>query len=43
MAQGWQNFRGAWERFRTEATEYRELDSERVLVLARFSRKDERA
>ena len=39
MAHGWRNFRSAWERFRAEATEYRELDSERVLVLARFSGK----
>ena len=28
---------GAWEDFRTEAEEYRELDGERVLVLTHFS------
>jgi ketosteroid isomerase-like protein len=34
MAEGHHDFLGAWEGFRTEAEEYRELDDERVLVLA---------
>jgi ketosteroid isomerase-like protein len=37
MADGWRNWLGAWEDFRVEAEEYRELDAERVLVLAHFS------
>jgi hypothetical protein len=36
MAEGWRSFLKTWEGFRTEATGYRELDGERVLVLARF-------
>jgi ketosteroid isomerase-like protein len=36
MATGWRSFLGAWEGFRAEAKEYRELDGERVLVLAEF-------
>ena len=36
MAAGWRSFLGAWEEFRVEAEEYRELDDERVLVLAHF-------
>jgi ketosteroid isomerase-like protein len=34
MAQGWRDWLSAWEEYRTEPEEYRELDSERVLVLA---------
>jgi hypothetical protein len=35
MSAAWQDFLRAWERFRSGAAdEYRELDSERVLVLA---------
>ena len=37
MAEGWRGFLSAWEEFRVEAEEYRELDDERVLVLAHFS------
>ena len=33
MAEGWRDFLGAWEDFRIEADEYRELDTEHVLVL----------
>ena len=33
----WRDFLGAWEDFRIEAEEYRELDQERVLVLDRFT------
>jgi hypothetical protein len=37
LAEGWRKFLSAWEDFRTEALEYRELDDERVLVVARLS------
>lgn len=37
MAEGWRSFLRTWEEFRTKADEYREVDRERVLVLARFS------
>src|SRR2546422_9583544 len=37
MAEGWREWLGAWEEFRAEADEYRELDDERVLVLDTFS------
>jgi ketosteroid isomerase-like protein len=37
MAAAWRDFLSAWQDFRSEAEEYRELDNERVLVLARFS------
>jgi ketosteroid isomerase-like protein len=33
IAKAWGDFLGAWEDFRHHATEYRELDSERVLVV----------
>ena len=33
MAEGWRDFLGAWEDYRCEGEEYRELDDERVLVL----------
>jgi hypothetical protein len=33
MAEGTRDFLGAWEQFRIEATDNRELDDERVLVL----------
>jgi ketosteroid isomerase-like protein len=35
MAQAWRDVLGAWEGFRPEVEEYRELDGERVLVLFR--------
>jgi ketosteroid isomerase-like protein len=34
---GFRTWVDAWEEFRTEADEYRELDDERVFVLTRFS------
>jgi ketosteroid isomerase-like protein len=37
LAEGWRNWLSAWEDFRVEAEEYRELDDERVLVLNYFS------
>lgn len=37
MAEWMRNWLGAWEDFRLEAEEYRELDRERVLVLDHFS------
>ena len=37
MVDGWRDFLGAWEGFRVEVEEYRELDDERVLVLTRVS------
>ena len=33
MAEGWRGFLSVWEDVRADAEEYRELDSERVLVL----------
>jgi ketosteroid isomerase-like protein len=37
MAEGYRGFLDAWEEFRTEVDEYREVDGERVLVLVHFS------
>ena len=37
MAEGWRHYLSAWEEFRIEADEYRELDEERVLAFVRFS------
>ena len=37
MAAAWRDWLGAWEEYHTEADEYRELDDERVLVLAHAS------
>jgi ketosteroid isomerase-like protein len=37
IGEGWGDFLSAWQGFRTVADEYRELDSERVLVLFHFS------
>jgi ketosteroid isomerase-like protein len=33
LAEGWREFLSAWDDFRVENVEYRELDSERVLML----------
>ena len=33
MAQAWRDWLGAWEEYRVEVEEYRELDRERILVL----------
>ena len=38
MAEGWRVFQSTWEDLRPEATEFREIDGERVLVLIQFSR-----
>jgi ketosteroid isomerase-like protein len=35
MAEAWRDWGSAWEDFRVEVDEYRELDGERVLVLLR--------
>jgi ketosteroid isomerase-like protein len=37
MAESWRSFLSTWEDFRSEAAEFRELDDERVLVLAHFT------
>jgi hypothetical protein len=37
MAEGIRSFLGAWEEYRVEADEYRELDDERVLVVHHVS------
>jgi ketosteroid isomerase-like protein len=37
MAEGMRDFLSAWEEYRVEAEEFRELDGERVLVLLRRS------
>ena len=37
MAEGWRSWLGAWEGFRMEADEFRELSGDRVLVLHRYS------
>jgi ketosteroid isomerase-like protein len=37
MAKAWRSRLGAWEDFRVEAEEFRELDGERVLVLYHLS------
>jgi ketosteroid isomerase-like protein len=36
MAESWQQWLSAWEHFAVVVEEYRELDSERVLVLTRY-------
>jgi ketosteroid isomerase-like protein len=37
MVEGWREFLSAWEEWRGEAEEYRELDEERGLVLGQFT------
>jgi ketosteroid isomerase-like protein len=37
MWQGWQEILSAWDDWRVDEVEYRELDSERILALLRFS------
>ncbi len=37
MAEGWRIFQSEWEDLRPEATAFREIDSERVLVLIQFT------
>lgn len=36
MAEGWRIFQSTWADLRPEATEFREIDGERVLVLIQF-------
>jgi len=36
IAEGWRDFLAAWDGFRVEADEYREIDDERILVLTRW-------
>jgi ketosteroid isomerase-like protein len=43
MAEAFRGFLSAWEEWRVEAKKYRELDNERVLVLARFSGRGKRS
>lgn len=43
MAEAFRNFMSAWEDFRVEAEQYRELDAERVLVLFRFGARGKRS
>ena len=43
VADLWRNFLNAWEGYRAEAVEYRELDDERVLVLVRRSGRGKRS
>ena len=43
MAKAFGEFLSAWEEFRVEAGEYRELDDERVLVLFDFSARGKRS
>jgi hypothetical protein len=33
----WRDFQGAWEDYRIEAVEYRQLDEERILVIVQLS------
>jgi ketosteroid isomerase-like protein len=42
-AESWRDFLNAWEGYRAEAEEYRELDDERVLVLVRRSGRGKRS
>lgn len=37
LAEGWRDFLSAWDEYRVEVEEFRELDDERVLVLTRRS------
>ncbi|HVS29573.1 MAG TPA: nuclear transport factor 2 family protein [Solirubrobacteraceae bacterium] len=37
LVEGWRDFLSAWENFRGQAEEYRELDDQRVLVLTTFT------
>jgi ketosteroid isomerase-like protein len=37
LAEGWLDWISAWDEFRAEPDEFRELDDERVLVLVHFS------
>ena len=43
MAEAWRDWLRAWEGYRSEPEEYREIDKERVLVLTRFSARGKRS
>src|SRR5438874_13831333 len=43
MAEAWRDHLSAWEDMHSEAEEYREIDDERVLVLAHFSGRGRRS
>jgi ketosteroid isomerase-like protein len=43
LAEGFRDFFGAWEDFRTEGEDYRELDDQRVLVFLRFAGRGKRS
>jgi ketosteroid isomerase-like protein len=43
MAEGLRDWLSAWEDFRSDANEYREIDGERVLVLAQISARGKRS
>jgi ketosteroid isomerase-like protein len=43
MAEGWREWLSAWEDYRSEVDEYRELDDERVIVLSRASARGKRS
>jgi ketosteroid isomerase-like protein len=43
MAAGWRDVASAWEDWRTEADEFRELDEERVLVLVHRTARGKRS
>ena len=43
MAEAFRNFLSAWEEFRVEAEEFRDLDAERVLVLFHFGARGKRS
>jgi ketosteroid isomerase-like protein len=43
MEQAWRAWLSAWEDYRVEAEEYRELDGERILVLSSYSGRGKRS
>jgi ketosteroid isomerase-like protein len=43
LAGGWLNVLDAWEHFRVEVEQYRELDNERILVLVRWRGRGKRS
>jgi ketosteroid isomerase-like protein len=43
MTEAWRDFIHAWEEFRLEVEEYRELDAERVLVFVQFGARGRRS
>jgi hypothetical protein len=43
LAEGWRDVLNAWEEFRVEVEQYRELDDERILVLVRWRGRGKRS